>query len=166
MSILVATEGAGMIAVPPRARASILLALLLVSCSVGQFIDDVFKQHPPSPLQQAQVSSDARLDSSGAIVGSFVGEGTTRGVHLISSDTGLIAALVRQYRPLRDRQGNVWGWLNEQRSYTIEVKTTDPNHLRPATALVGSPDGHTSVSLRSVILHGSSCGWRGRGPNS
>jgi hypothetical protein len=35
----------------------------------------------------------------GYVVGSFVGEGTSRAVHLLSSDTGFIAALARRYRP-------------------------------------------------------------------
>jgi len=52
-------------------------------------------ERPPAPLDEASVASDARLDSTGALLGSFIGEGTSREVHLVSSDTALIAALAR-----------------------------------------------------------------------
>ena len=45
---------------------------------MGGVIDEWGTERPPAPLDEAAVSSDARLDSAGAIAGSFVGEGTSR----------------------------------------------------------------------------------------
>ncbi|HTG84137.1 MAG TPA: hypothetical protein VL853_04980 [Gemmatimonadales bacterium] len=143
-------------------RLALLGGVLLQGCSnLGKFVEEVFRERPPVPLQAAEISSDARLDSTGAIVGSFVGEGTSRRVHLLSSDTGLVAALVRRYRPVNQRGSTVWEWLDHQGTYAINVDRRRDPILANQPMVTGSPDGHTAVQLETILLHGSRCGWRG-----
>jgi hypothetical protein len=140
----------------------VLLALVLGGCAtIGSIIDELATERPPAPLDQATISSDARLDSSGAIAGSFVGEGTSREVHLLSSDTTLIADLARRYRPVHDRRGDIWQWLAMRRTFAINVDPRTDSALARQGMLVGSPDGHTPVRLTTILLRGSACGWRG-----
>ena len=129
--------------------------------TLGRVLDDLLTERPPAPLDLATTASDARLDSSGAIAGSFVGEGTPRQVHLLSSDTGLIAALVRRYRPERDRRGDTWQWLATRGTFGINIDPATDPVLVSQGIRVGSPAGHSPVRLRTILLHGSSCGWRG-----
>ncbi len=140
----------------------LLLATILTGCAgLGQLLQELVTERPPLPLDGIVVASDARLDSSGAIAGSFVGEGTYRQVHLLSTDTGLVAALARRYRPERDRRGTTWEWLAARQVVRINPDRRTDSALVSQTMLVGSPDGHTPVRLRSILLHGSACGWRG-----
>jgi hypothetical protein len=139
-----------------------LFVLGLGGCApIGNLIDELSTERPPAPLDQAAVSSDARLDSSGAIAGSFVGEGTSRQVHFLSSDTGFIADLARRFRPERDRRGDLWQWLAIRRNFAVTLDPTKDSALVHQGALAGSLDGHTPVRIRTIVLHGSSCGWRG-----
>jgi len=139
-----------------------LVGLAVAGCAaLGSVIDDLATERPPAPLEVATVASDARLDSSGAIAGSFIGEGTSRQVHLLSSDTALIGELARRYRPERDRRGDIWQWLASRRVFAINVDPVADSALTRQGILVGSPDGHTRVRLHTILLHGSSCGWRG-----
>jgi hypothetical protein len=124
-------------------------------------LDDLLTERPPTPLDLATTASDARLDSSGAIAGSFIGEGIPRQVHLLSSDTGLIAALARRYRPDRDRRGDTWQWLAMRGTFGINIDPATDPVLASQGIRVGSPTGHSPVRLRTILLHGSSCGWRG-----
>lgn len=136
------------------------LALGAAGCqAAGQFLGELLKERPPAPLASFGITSDARLDSAGRILGSFVGEGTSRQVHLISSDTGFIAGLVRQLPPEPRRRGDVWEWL--ARRGTVAVAPPGAASSGDQRGLVGSPEGHTAVQLRGILLHGSSCGWRG-----
>lgn len=140
----------------------VLAAVALSGCgAIGSVIDDLSRERPPAALEVAMVASDARLDSSGAIAGSFVGEGTSRQVHLLSSDTALIGDLARRYRPERDRRGDIWQWLASRSVFAINVDPVRDSALARQGILVGSPDGHTRVRIRTILLHGSSCGWRG-----
>ena len=135
--------------------------LALPGCAaLGGFLDDLTTERPPTALDQATVASDARLDSTGRIVGSFVGEGLRRQVTLLSSDTSLIAGLARRYRPVRDRRGDIWAWLSDRR-VTITFDPKVDSTILQQTLLVGSPDGHTPVRLERIVLQGASCGWRG-----
>jgi hypothetical protein len=129
--------------------------------TLGRVLDDLLTERPPAPLDLATTASDARLDSSGAIAGSFIGEGTSRQVHLLSSDTGLIAALARRYRPERDRRGDTWQWLATRGTFGVNVDPSVDPVLASQGIRVGSPAGHSPVTLRTILLHGSSCGWRG-----
>lgn len=140
----------------------VVLALALTGCTaIGQVIDGWGTERPPAPLDEAAISSDARLDSAGAIAGSFVGEGTSRQVHLLSSDTALIGDLARRFRPERDRRGDIWQWLSRRGTFAVNVDPGADSAVAQQGMLVGSPDGHTPVRLRTILLHGSSCGWRG-----
>jgi len=140
----------------------ILVGFTATGCTaLGHAINDLARERPPAPLDLASVASDARLDSSGAIAGSFIGEGTSRQVHLLSSDTALIGALARRYRPARDRRGDIWQWLAARRVFAIHVDPVADSALSRQGILVGSPAGHTPVRLRAILLRGSSCGWRG-----
>ncbi|MEO8294117.1 MAG: hypothetical protein ABI613_01300 [Gemmatimonadota bacterium] len=115
---------------------------------------------PPHPLARMDVTSDVRLDSAGGLRGSMVGEGTARAVHLVSSDTGLVAALLRRYRPDAITNGDLWGSLSRAGTITIDPASIDrkPSGYLPQVA---SPEGHTDVQLTSVITRGGTCGWRG-----
>jgi hypothetical protein len=110
------------------------------------------------------VASDARVDSMGYVVGSFVGEGTSRAVHLLSSDTGFIAALARRYRPALEQNGDLWQALARERVISLAPggrrRTTTGTPLFDR-ALVGGPAGHTAVTPTVILLHGSACGHRG-----
>lgn len=143
-------------------KASLLTALITLSgCqSAGHFLQELFRERPPSPLPPLEITSDARIDSAGRILGSFVGEGTSRQVHLLSSDTALIARLARQYGPEQARRGDVWEWLARQRAFVIDPERSGGS-LSAEDAQAGSPDGHTTVRLDALILRGSDCGWRG-----
>lgn len=146
----------------PGTYSALLTLLAAGGCTaLGNLIDDLGTERPPAALDLATVASDARLDSSGAIAGSFIGEGTSRQVHLLSSDTGLIGDLARRYRPERDRRGDIWQWLASRRVFAINVDPATDSALARQGILVGSPDGHTRVRLETILLHGSSCGWRG-----
>ncbi len=110
------------------------------------------------------VASDVRIDSLGYLVGSFVGEGTSRAVHLLSSDTGLVAGLLRRYRPDLARTGEVWTRLARERTLTLApagLRRTTGGAPKVEQAIVGSPLGYTTVKASAIRLHGSQCGWRG-----
>jgi hypothetical protein len=109
------------------------------------------------------VASDARVDSVGYVVGSFVGEGTSRAVHLLSSDTGFIAAIARRYRPALERDGDLWRALARERVISLAPGGRRRTIGTPLfdRALVGGPVGHTSVTPTAILLHGSACGPRG-----
>jgi hypothetical protein len=152
----------------PRPAVTLLavsLLGLLAGCSgAGRFLREVFRERPPVPLDSMSVASDARVDSSGYVVGSFVGEGTSRAVHLLSSDTGFIAALARRYRPALERDGDLWRSLARERVVTLAPagrRRTTTGTPMIDRALVGGPAGHTAVTPTAILLHGSSCGPRG-----
>ena len=130
----------------------------------GRFLGDLFRERPPIPLDSMSVASDGRIDLLGYLVGSFVGEGTSRSVHLLSSDTGLVAGLLRRYRPDLVHSGDVWGSLSRAKLVTFAPagrRRTVAGIPRIGRALVGSPVGHMGVTPGAILLHGSSCGWRG-----
>jgi hypothetical protein len=146
----------------------VLAAGGLAGCGVlGRAFREGLRERPAAPLDSLSVSSDARLDSAGVLAGSFVGEGTTREVHLLSSDTAVIAALARRYRPelFRSAGGGLWSELARRPFVSLgeEGPRRRVDRGRPSArrALVGSPLGHTAVSLEDVSLFGSRCGWRG-----
>jgi len=134
------------------------LGLALGGCAaLGNIISELGTERPPLPLDAAQVSSDARLDSAGRIAGSFVGEGTSRQVHLLSSDPALIADLARRYRPERDRRSDPLQWLAGRRTFAINPDPVADSALLRQVTLVGSPAGHTRVRLRTILLHAERC---------
>jgi hypothetical protein len=143
-----------------------MISLLGVSAcrGAGRFLGELLRERPPAPLDSMSVASDVRIDSLGYLVGSFVGEGTSRSVHLLSSDTGVVAGLLRRYRPDLVQPGDLWGSLSRERSVTLAPagrRRTIAGAPRIERALVGSPLGHAAVTPSAIVLHGSPCGWRG-----
>jgi hypothetical protein len=152
----------------PAAAVALAASLLLPPLSgcrgAGRFIQQMFRERPPAPLDSMSVASDARLDSSGYVVGSFVGEGTSRAVHLLSSDTGFIAAMLRRYRPPLDRTEKMWDALDRERVVSLAPmgrRRTVAGAPKIDRAIVGGPVGHTAVTPTAILVHGSTCGWRG-----
>ena len=146
------------------ATAALVPALLAGCAAAGRFLDEAFRERPPAPLERFGVASDARIDSAGRLVGSFVGEGTSRAVHLLSSDTALIAELVRRYRPNIRRSVDFWPALARLGTVSIPLREASDPPDRGALvqeALVGSPAGHTDVVVTALIVRGGSCGARG-----
>ncbi|MBA3496294.1 MAG: hypothetical protein H0T86_04245, partial [Gemmatimonadales bacterium] len=124
------------------------------------------KERPPAPLDSLPLASDARIDSAGRLAGSFVGEGTSRSVHLLSSDTAFIAALLRRYRPDLASSPDPWAALRREKVVTLgsgRRRTVGGPGPRVETAVVGSPLGHTEVEVESALLRGGGrgCGARG-----
>jgi hypothetical protein len=110
------------------------------------------------------VASDVRIDSLGYLVGSFVGEGTSRSIHLLSSDTALITGLLRRYRPDLVRPGDIWASLSREKVVTLAPggrRRTVAGYPGVDRAIAGSPVGHTRVTPSAIVVRGSSCGWRG-----
>ena len=81
----------------------------------GDFLRELLRERPPAPLDSLPLASDARVDSAGYLAGSFVGEGTSRAVHLLSSDTAFIASLVRRFRPDLAAAPDPWAALARER---------------------------------------------------
>ncbi len=138
------------------ARAILLALLVLTGCGDGRSARPAsMADPPPAPLDSVGVASDARLDSSGAVLGSFVGEGTSRAVHLLSSDTAFIRALLTRWQPELVRSRDAWAELARRKSMTLghRAGTAEP--------LVGSPLGHTAVSLGSIVVRAGKCEGRG-----
>jgi hypothetical protein len=136
----------------------ILLTSSLSACaSMGGWTSGS-NDRPPLPLDAAEISSDARLDSTGSIAGSFIGEGTSREVHLLSSDRYLVADLVRRFRgDQADRRADPLAWLQKQKRFAINLDRGRDSMLLRETMLVGSPDGHTRVRLTGIVLHAAAC---------
>jgi hypothetical protein len=142
-----------------------ILASVLSGCrGAGRFLGNLLRERPPAPLDSMSVASDARIDSLGYVVGSFVGEGTTRSVHLLSSDTSVVAELARRFRPDLVQAGDVWQRLARAGTvpltpvYRRRVEAMAPKFDQ---AMVGSPLGRTAVTPNTILLRGSQCGWRG-----
>ncbi len=124
------------------------------------------REPPPAPLDSLPLASDVRMDSAGYLAGSFVGEGTSRQVHLLSSDTALIAALARRFRPdLLEDEFGLWRTLRSAGVVSLTPRerrrTVAGRGPRAIVALVGSPLGHTEVTVSEVLLRGSRCVERG-----
>jgi hypothetical protein len=132
--------------------------------STGRFLGDLLRERPPAPLDSMSVASDVRIDSLGYLVGSLVGEGTSRSVHLLSSDTALMTGLLRRYRPDLVQRGEVWTSLSREKIVTLAPggrRRTVAGYPGVDRALVGSPLGHTRVTPSAILIRGSTCGWRG-----
>ncbi len=146
-----------------RAALAAAAAVALAGCaSVGQFLEEAMRERPPAAIDRMTTASDARIDSSGRLVGSFVGEGTSRAVHLLSSDTALIAELVRRYAPRRTTEP--WDALSKAGLMRIPLRTSKEDAARgPLVQVgrVGSPEGRTGVVATALVLRSGRCGWRG-----
>jgi hypothetical protein len=149
---------------------SLLLATGLGACrGAGRFLGELFRERPPAPLDSIGLTSDARLDSTGTLAGSFVGEGTSRAVHLLSSDTAFIAELLRRYRPNLAAATDPWAALARERVVTLggpeRRRTVAGSGPSVQSAVVGSPLGHTDVEVEAMLIRGGEggrrCGARG-----
>jgi hypothetical protein len=146
------------------ALAAVVAAAL--GCAPGGGVERAPFEAPPAPLDSLPLASDVRLDSAGYLAGSFVGEGTSRQVHLLSSDTVLIETLARRFRPdlFQDEFGL---WHNLRRARVVSLtprerrRTVGGRGPRALLAMVGSPLGHTEVTVSEVLLRGSRCLERG-----
>lgn len=145
--------------------AALALAALAGCKTLGRALEEAFRERPAAPLDSISVASDARIDSAGVLAGSFVGEGTSRAVHLLSSDTAVIAGLARRFRPDLPRGDGLWAELSRRGTVSLEDpgprRTVGRGRPEVRRALVGSPLGHTEVSVETILLRGSRCGWRG-----
>jgi hypothetical protein len=141
----------------PAASFTLVLAGAL-ACGV-RAETGVLPARPPAPLDSMALASDVRVDSAGQLAGSFVGEGTSRSVHLLSSDTTLIRALARRFRPeLPADDRDLWSIL--RRDSVLPLAGQGPPAAR---ALVGTPLGHTGVSVSEVLFRESGCPGETRG---
>ena len=154
----------------PLAALSLLLSMGLGACAgAGRFLGELLRERPPAPLDSLGLTSDARLDSAGALAGSFVGEGTSRAVHLLSSDTAFIAELLRRYRPHLAAAPDPWAALARERVVTLggpeRRRTVAGSGPSVESAVVGSPLGHTDVEVEAMLIRGGEggrrCGARG-----
>jgi hypothetical protein len=148
---------------PLRLSAPALLLLTTGCAALGSAWNYIITERPPYPLRAIDLSSDARIDSTGIIVGTFVGTGTDERVTLLSSDTGFISALAHEYRVDLRGDRDLWALLARRGTVPIPVDRSRWNDrgAEVGDARVASPYGHSFVGLESIRLRGSSCGWRG-----
>ncbi len=139
--------------------AACLAAIALEGCGAVRYFT-AGDASPPHSLQRFGAASDVRLDSAGGFRGSFVGEGTSRAVHLVSTDTGFIAGLIYRHRPEAVQGSDLWGSLARLGSISIDVGQVGAPGARYLPR-VASPDGHTDVQVSALIVRGGTCGWRG-----
>lgn len=154
---------------PSRRRVSPLLPLsalvLLGACAATQrFLTEVFRERAPAPIDRMVTASDARIDSLGRVAGSFVGEGTDRAVHLISSDSMFIRSLIEAYVPNIRRTSDFWSGVRARG--VVRVPLRDPEEAADAGVLaaparVGSPAGRSDVLVTAVTIRAGRCGGRG-----
>src|SRR5262249_31712538 len=139
--------------VPGRLRYSFALACFVAGISTGckgagEFLRELLRERPPAPLDSIPLARDARIDSAGHLPGSFVGEGTSRAIHLLSSDTAFIGELVRRFRPDLASATDPWTQLERAGFVTLGPeggRRAVAGSPRIESAVVGSPLGHTSV---------------------
>jgi hypothetical protein len=142
----------------PRSSSALLFIGLLALAGCSAAIKSP-QDRPAHSIHRFDIASDARIDSAGGLRGSFVGEGTSRAVHLISSDTGFIATLIRRYRPDAIQSGDLWGSL--ARLGTVSINVAEVSGDTRYLPRVASPEGHTDVQLSALVARGGTCGWRG-----
>jgi hypothetical protein len=141
-------------------------AAAVLACAPGGGVEGTPREPPPASLDSLPLASDVRMDSAGYLAGSFVGEGTSREVHLLSSDTVLIETLARRFRPdLVQDELSLWQTLRRAKVVSLTSserrRTVAGRGPRAAVAMVGSPLGHTEVAISEVLLRGSRCIERG-----
>lgn len=143
------------------------LAIATTGCrGAGEFLRELLRERPPAALDSIPLASDARIDSAGYLAGSFVGEGTSRAIHLLSSDSAFIGDLLRRFRPDLAAGADPWGALERAGFVTLGPeggRRAVAGSPRIESAVVGSPLGHTGVQVEAVLLHGGrrGCGARG-----
>jgi hypothetical protein len=154
---------------PSRFRVTPLLPLsalaLLGACAATQrFLADVFRERAPAPIDRMVTASDARIDSLGRVAGSFVGEGTDRAVHLISSDSVFVRSLVEAYVPNIRRTSDFWSGVRARGVVRIRLREAEDAAAAGALAAparVGSPAGRSDVLVTAITVRAGRCGGRG-----
>jgi len=142
----------------PRLGLTVWMGLMtLGGCRAADRGPRVATLDGPSALDSISITSDARLDANRRLLGSFVGEGSNRMIHLLSNDTALIATLYRRYGKPLGRGESVWSRLQTLGSVDLPPGDGRTGPMVQET-LVGFSGGLTRVRPVSVILHGSSCG--------
>jgi hypothetical protein len=147
-----------------RLAATALTALAAAGCGPARAPLDPWLAGPlPAPLDSLPLASDVRIDSLGFLAGSFVGEGTARAVHLLSSDTAVIAELARRYAPELPAGPALWRELQRRGRVpvsraSLRRRTVAGQGPRVHLAIVGTPLGHTEVTVAGLALHGGGCG--------
>ena len=145
------------------AAIAIAAAVAGAACApVGHFFEEAFRERPPAPIDRLTTASDARIDSAGRLLGSFVGEGTARAVHLLSSDTALIGGLVRRWSPRR--AADPWEALDRAGLLRIPIRgEKEPPERGPIVqfARIGTPDGRSGVVATALVVRAGRCGARG-----
>lgn len=135
---------------------SAVLGALLTGCAAfNNAWDYITTERPPYPLRAIDLASDARFDSVGAMLGSFIGNGGNSGIVLLSSDTAFIAELLQTRRPDLVRDRDTWTALARYGPIRLDAPAGGQD------ARVASPFGHSTVRVEEIVLRGSSCGWRG-----
>jgi hypothetical protein len=150
----------------PRPATLLPLALLaLAGCAAaGNLLSDLFRERAPAPLDRMVTASDARLDSLGRVAGSFVGEGTSRAVHLLSSDSSFAESLIRRYVPGIRRTSDFWSGVRARGIVRIPLRNpgdADEDGVLARAARVGSPDGRSDVVVTAITVRAGRCGGRG-----
>ncbi len=139
--------------------------LLLGACAATQrFLSEVFRERAPAPLERMVTASDARLDSLGRMAGSFVGEGTDRAVHLISSDSMFVTDLIGRYVPNLRRTTDFWSGVRARGVIRVplrEASDAAEDGVLAAPARVGSPAGRSDVLVTAITIRAGRCGGRG-----
>lgn len=145
-----------------KSRLPALLLPLALGCAQAGRVGPAPVERLPVPLDSMALASDVRLDSAGWLAGSFVGEGTSREVHLLSSDSVLLRALAQRFRPdLTDDEDGLWTSLRLHGTVSLTPterrRTVAGRGPRVALAMVGSPLGHTAVTVSDVLLRSPRC---------
>jgi hypothetical protein len=139
--------------------------VLLGACAATQrFLADVFRERAPAPLDRMVTASDARIDSLGRIAGSFVGEGTERAVHLISSDSVFVRSLVEAYVPNIRRTSDFWSGVRARGVVRVPLREPEDaadTGVLAAPARTGSPAGRSDVLVTAITVRAGRCGGRG-----
>lgn len=149
----------------PRALLLLLLLPMLAGCAAaGRVLENGFRERPPAPRDRLDGASDLRLDSLGVLTGSFIGEGTSRAVHLLTSDTVLIESVVRRYGPETRRTTDFWSGLKPGRTLRVPLRepraAVETGVLAPV-ARVASPAGRSAVVATALTVRIGACGARG-----
>ncbi len=151
-----------------------VVTILALSCSGGgdeaqRSPDAIPPPPPPSALTAIRATSDARVDSANRLLGSFVGEGTHRAIHLLSSDTALIADLYRRFGTgsSPNPSASVWSRLRPDRGAgepgrSLGALTIVPANSGPTLeeAIAGFARGQARVEVLAIVLRGTGCGPR------
>jgi hypothetical protein len=159
---------------PSRFRVTPLLPLsalaLRGACAATPGFRAVFfRERAPAPIDRMVTASDARIDSLGRVAGSFVGEGTDRAVHLISSDSVFVRSLVEAYVPNIRRTSDFWSGVRARGVVRIPLREAEDAAAAGALAAparVGSPAGRSDVLVTAITVRAAAAAGAALAPSS